>query len=115
MKGLKPVSTKRPGSPGAASVQRAQDRFLNQMVDEGKHVEVFLVGGVKLEGGIVAYDDYVILLKGETTHTVYKHAVSTIQPATAARRKAGPGARTGAARTPVIRRVRTRLVKGSGD
>lgn len=48
----------------AVVVQPAQERFLTQMVEERRTVDVFLISGVKLEGEIVGYDEYVILMKG---------------------------------------------------
>lgn len=58
----------------------AQDRFLTQMAQERRKVVIFLTNGVKLEGEIRSFDEYAILLEGEMTDHVYKHAVSTIQP-----------------------------------
>jgi host factor-I protein len=116
---LKPIrkktSAKKTGKESAAPAQSAQDRFLKQMIEEQRKVAVFLASGVKLEGEIVSYDQYVILMKGTMTDKVYKHAVSTIQPleegpSTAARSVKGE------TRAPtIIRRVRPRLVKGGGD
>jgi len=60
---------------------------LTQWAKERTKVAVFLVNGVKIEGEIVSFDKYVILVKGEMTDHVYKHAVSTIQPVTGVRSK----------------------------
>lgn len=113
---LKPIkkktSTKKPGRESAAPAQSAQDRFLNQMIEEHRKVAVFLASGVKLEGEIVSFDQYVILMKGSMTDKVYKHAISTIQPLDESHAKA-PGPAKGETRTPtIIRRVKPRLVKG---
>ena len=92
-----------------------QDRFLNQMIEEHRKVSVFLLSGVKLEGEIVSYDQYVILIKGAMTDTVYKHAVSTIQPIGDASPKShghGHGAKTETVRSTVISRRKPRLVRG---
>jgi len=62
--------------------QNAQDRFLTEMIKETRDVAVFLVSGIKLEGKIIAFDDYVIIVHGAMEDQVYKHAVSTIQPVT---------------------------------
>jgi|GEM_PF-250057 host factor-I protein len=62
--------------------QNAQDRFLTEMIKERRNVAVFLVSGIKLEGKIIAFDDYVIIVHGAMEDQVYKHAVSTVQPVT---------------------------------
>jgi host factor-I protein len=59
-----------------------QDVFLYAMSDKRESVTTFLVNGVMLQGAIAAYDLFSILLERDgTTQLVYKHAVSTIQPA----------------------------------
>ncbi len=59
-----------------------QDIFLYAMCDRKEAVTTFLVNGVMLQGAIVAYDLFSILLERDgTIQLVYKHAVSTIQPA----------------------------------
>lgn len=59
-----------------------QDVFLYAMFDKNESVTTFLVNGVMLQGAIAAYDLFSLLLERDgTTQLVYKHAVSTIQPA----------------------------------
>jgi host factor-I protein len=59
-----------------------QDVFLHAMCDKKEPVTTFLVNGVMLQGSIAAYDLFSILLERDnTTQLVYKHAISTIQPA----------------------------------
>jgi host factor-I protein len=59
-----------------------QDVFLHAMTDRREAVTTFLVNGVMLQGAIMAYDLFSVLLERDgTTQLVYKHAVSTIQPA----------------------------------
>lgn len=59
-----------------------QDVFLYAMCDKGEPVTTFLVNGVMLQGSIAAYDLFSVLLERDgTMQLVYKHAVSTIQPA----------------------------------
>jgi host factor-I protein len=59
-----------------------QDVFLHAMCDKNEPVTTFLVNGVMLQGGIAAYDLFSVLLERDgTTQLVYKHAISTIQPA----------------------------------
>jgi host factor-I protein len=38
------------------------------------------VNGIKLQGQIDSFDQYVVLLKNTVTQMVYKHAISTIVP-----------------------------------
>ena len=58
-----------------------QDVFLNQLLQEGVTVSVFLVNGIKLHGVIDAFDDHILMLKNNITQMVYKHAISTVVPA----------------------------------
>ena len=59
-----------------------QDIFLSRVRDAGVHVTMFLVNGVMLQGRIAAYDLFCMLLEREGyVQLAYKHAVSTIQPA----------------------------------
>ncbi len=57
-----------------------QDPFLNALRKERVSVSVFLVNGIKLQGQIESFDQYVILLKNSVSQLVYKHAISTIVP-----------------------------------
>ena len=57
-----------------------QDPFLNILRREKITVSVFLVNGIKLQGLIESFDQYVILLKSNVVQLVYKHAISTIVP-----------------------------------
>ena len=57
-----------------------QDPFLNTLRKEKVQVSVFLVNGIKLQGQVESFDQYVILLKSGVVQLVYKHAVSTIVP-----------------------------------
>ena len=84
---MKRIAARKSESEGADSAQSVQDHWLTQWAKERTKVAVFLVNGVKIEGEIVSFDKYVILVKGEMTDHVYKHAVSTIQPVTGVRSK----------------------------
>ena len=42
---------------------------------------MYLVNGIKLQGQIEAFDQFVVLLKNTATQAIYKHAISTIVPA----------------------------------
>lgn len=60
--------------------QNLQDNFLNTLRKEHTPVSIFLVNGIKLQGRIDSFDQYVIMLKNTINQMVYKHAVSTIVP-----------------------------------
>lgn len=63
--------------------QSLQDAFLNQVRKEKTPVTVFLVNGVKLQGIITWFDNFSVLLRRDGhSQLVYKHAISTIMPAT---------------------------------
>ena len=63
--------------------QMLQDPFLNALRKEHVAVSIYLVNGIKLQGQVDSFDQYVILLKNTVTQMVYKHAISTIVPARA--------------------------------
>lgn len=63
--------------------QMLQDPFLNALRKEHIAVSIYLVNGIKLQGQVDSFDQYVILLKNTVTQMVYKHAISTIVPARA--------------------------------
>ena len=63
-----------------AKGQILQDPFLNILRKEKIPVSVYLVNGIKLQGEIDSYDQFVILLKSNANQMVYKHAISTIVP-----------------------------------
>ena len=61
-------------------VQLLQDPFLNALRKEHIPVSIYLVNGIKLQGNVESFDQYVILLRNTVTQMVYKHAISTIVP-----------------------------------
>lgn len=65
----------------ANKAQTLQDPFLNALRRENVPVSIYLVNGIKLQGQIDAFDQFVILLKNSVNQMVYKHAISTIVPA----------------------------------
>jgi host factor-I protein len=69
--------------------QMLQDPFLNTLRKEHVQVSIYLVNGIKLQGQIESFDQYVVLLKNTVTQMVYKHAISTVVPARNV--KVGPG------------------------
>ena len=60
--------------------QNLQDNFLNTLRKEHTPVSIFLVNGIKLQGRVDSFDQYVIMLKNTMSQMVYKHAISTIVP-----------------------------------
>ena len=57
-----------------------QDPFLNVLRKENIPVAIYLVNGIKLQGTVESFDQYVVMLKNNITQMVYKHAISTIVP-----------------------------------
>jgi len=57
-----------------------QDQFLNRIRRDRKHVVVELTTGRKIEGVILSFDNFCIVLRGEGDQLVHKHAISTISP-----------------------------------
>lgn len=60
-----------------------QDPFLNALRKERVPVAIYLGNGIKLQGQVESFDQFVILLKNTVSQMIYKHAVSTIVPARA--------------------------------
>ena len=87
------ISTIMPGIPVDAGIfgvsadngrkQRVlQDIFLTRVREAGVQVTMFLVNGVMLQGRIAAFDQFCMMLERDGfVQLAYKHAVSTIQPA----------------------------------
>jgi host factor-I protein len=62
--------------------QNVQDVFLNYIRKNKAPVTIFLVNGVKLQGIVTWFDNFSLLLRRDGhTQLVYKHAISTIMPA----------------------------------
>jgi len=64
-----------------AKGQSLQDPFLNMLRKEKVPVSIYLVNGIKLQGQVDSFDQFVVLLKNTVNQMVYKHAISTIVPA----------------------------------
>ncbi|WP_144393915.1 RNA chaperone Hfq [Pleionea sediminis] len=60
--------------------QSLQDPFLNALRRERIPVAIYLVNGIKLQGQVESFDQFVVLLKNTVSQMVYKHAISTIVP-----------------------------------
>jgi len=61
--------------------QSLQDPFLNALRRERVPVSIYLVNGIKLQGTIESFDQFVVLLRNTVSQMVYKHAISTVVPA----------------------------------
>src|SRR3979490_1261897 len=64
-----------------AKGQSLQDPFLNALRKERVPVSIYLVNGIKLQGQIDSFDQFVVLLRNSVSQMVYKHAISTVVPA----------------------------------
>ena len=58
-----------------------QDPYLNTLRKERIPVSIYLVNGIKLQGQIESFDQFVLLLRNSVNQIVYKHAISTVVPA----------------------------------
>jgi host factor-I protein len=59
-----------------------QDRFLAAAAREQERMTLFLVNGVMLQGTVTGFDQFSVALeRGGQMQLVYKHAISTLQPA----------------------------------
>lgn len=58
-----------------------QDPYLNVLRKERIPVSIYLVNGIKLQGQVESFDQFVIVLKNTVSQMVYKHAISTVVPA----------------------------------
>ncbi len=71
--------------------QSLQDPFLNALRRERVPVSIYLVNGIKLQGTIESFDQFVVLLRNTVSQMVYKHAISTVVPARNVRVAPGGG------------------------
>lgn len=69
--------------------QSLQDPFLNTLRKERVPVSIYLVNGIKLQGQIDSFDQFVVLLKNSVSQMVYKHAISTVVPSRSIRLPTG--------------------------
>ena len=68
-----------------AKGQTLQDPFLNALRKEKVPVSIYLVNGIKLQGTVDSFDQFVVLLNNSVSQMVYKHAISTVVPSRAVR------------------------------
>jgi len=69
--------------------QSLQDPFLNAVRRERVPVSVYLVNGIKLQGTVESFDQFVVVLRNTVSQMIYKHAISTVVPVRNV--KVGPG------------------------
>ncbi len=60
--------------------QSLQDPFLNALRKDRVPVSIYLVSGIKLQGQIESFDQFVILLRNTVSQMIYKSAISTVVP-----------------------------------
>ncbi|MEO6800927.1 MAG: RNA chaperone Hfq [Rhodanobacter sp.] len=70
--------------------QSLQDPFLNALRRERVPVAIYLVNGIKLQGTVESFDQFVVLLRNQVSQMVYKHAISTVVPSRNVRINNGP-------------------------
>jgi len=59
-----------------------QDMFLAAAARESERMTLFLINGVMLQGSVTGFDQFSLVLeRGSQMQLVYKHAISTLQPA----------------------------------
>ena len=57
-----------------------QEPFLNALRRERIPVSIYLVNGIKLQGQIDSFDQFVVVLRNAVSQMIYKHAISTVVP-----------------------------------
>ena len=57
-----------------------QDQFLNRLRRDRKHVAIESTTGRKIEGVILSFDNFCIIVRGEADQLIYKHAICSISP-----------------------------------
>ena len=60
--------------------QSLQEPFLNALRKDKVPVSIFLVNGIKLQGQIESFDQFVIVLRDSVNQMIYKSAISTVVP-----------------------------------
>src|SRR3974390_404082 len=97
--------------------QSLQDPFLNALRKERVPVSIYLVNGIKLQGQIDSFDQFVVLLRNSVSQMVYKHAISTVVPARNVRlsTEEGAAAETPSASCPPPRAARVFDRRRTGD
>jgi len=55
-----------------------QDQFLNRIRRDRTRVTIELIGGQKIDGIVISFDNFSLIVRGEGDQLIYKHAVSSI-------------------------------------
>ena len=71
--------------------QSLQEPYLNALRKERVPVSIYLVNGIKLQGQIESFDQFVVLLRNSVSQMVYKHAISTVVPSRSIKLPRGEG------------------------
>jgi len=58
-----------------------QDQFLNRVRRDRIRVTMELIHGRKMEGVVLSFDNFSLLLRGESDQLIYKHAIASISVA----------------------------------
>jgi host factor-I protein len=71
-----------PTAAGEHAKAALQDLFLAAAARQAERMTLFLVNGVMLQGAVTGFDQFSLVLeRGGQVQLVYKHAISTLQPA----------------------------------
>jgi host factor-I protein len=71
-----------PSASADGAKAQLQDLFLGAAARENERMTLFLVNGVMLQGAVTGFDQFSLVLeRGGQVQLVYKHAISTLQPA----------------------------------
>ncbi|HEY6645142.1 RNA chaperone Hfq [Povalibacter sp.] len=60
--------------------QSSQDQILGALQNAGTPVSIYLVNGIRLQGVIVSFDRFAVMLGNGVVQFVYKHAIATVVP-----------------------------------
>ena len=63
-----------------SKAQSLQEPYLNTLRKERIPVSIYLVNGIKLQGQVDSFDQFVVVLRSTVSQMIYKHAISTIVP-----------------------------------
>jgi host factor-I protein len=75
------IGTRKECNMADEKAQSVQDGFLNTLSKNETHVTMFLVNGIKLQGCVLTFDKFAVLLERQGhIQLVYKHAISTVMP-----------------------------------
>src|SRR5689334_16937050 len=71
-----------PTATAGEGAKSLQDQFLGAAGRDQERMTLFLINGVMLQGTVAGFDQFSLVLeRGGQIQLVYKHAISTLQPA----------------------------------